>query len=167
MMKRNVIPPTDAGVNESELLFAISGLVDAITDYEKTGHEVPFTAIETRKIEVANEFLRLLGIDPNPEEFTPTEPPRERPLPKQGFVYLAKNHRNGFHKIGWSKRPKIREATLQSQEPEVSFIAIGKGTRALEIALHVKYAEFRLRGEWFDLIPPHVQEIVEMLGGRP
>jgi predicted GIY-YIG superfamily endonuclease len=77
------------------------------------------------------------------------------------FVYLMKNTRNGYTKIGISKNPKHREKTLQSEEPEIDLIwkkeipnAIGR-----EIELHKKYSDKRIRGEWFDLTEQDIQNI--------
>ena len=67
------------------------------------------------------------------------------------FNYLMLNERNGMTKIGYSKDPKFREATLQSQEPEVKMIFKYKGTRATERAVQNEFATSRVRGEWFNL----------------
>ena len=69
----------------------------------------------------------------------------------EGYVYLCKNNRNGYIKIGWSKSPSYREKTLQSEEPDVCFIATYAASRQDERWLHDKFALKRLRGEWFSL----------------
>lgn len=68
-----------------------------------------------------------------------------------GFVYLMKNKRNGLTKIGYSTNPVVREATLQSEEPEVVLIATHPGTKADETELHDRFIIHRVRGEWFRL----------------
>jgi hypothetical protein len=80
---------------------------------------------------------------------------------KDSYIYLMKNTRNGYTKIGISKNPKHREKTLQSEEPEIDLIwkkeipnAIGR-----EIELHKKYSDKRIRGEWFDLTEQDIQNI--------
>lgn len=70
---------------------------------------------------------------------------------RTSFVYLMRNHRNGFTKIGYSSNPSVREATLQSEEPEVTLMASWPGTRQDEKQLHRQYVEFNIRGEWFQL----------------
>lgn len=69
----------------------------------------------------------------------------------QGFVYLMRNRRNGLTKIGFSKDPKYRESTLQSEEPEVALLSAWRGTRATEEELHEQFSKARVRGEWFEL----------------
>ena len=72
-------------------------------------------------------------------------------LPRPGFVYLMRDNRNGRTKIGVSKDPKYRELTLQSEQPDVVLIESWPGSFNDEQALHVHYAKYRVRGEWFDL----------------
>lgn len=79
------------------------------------------------------------------------------------MIYLCRNKRNGFVKIGFSRTPEIREKTLQSEEPELFFEHVFPGDRSHEEALHRKYAHRRLRGEWFELTPEDVSEIVDAL----
>ena len=67
------------------------------------------------------------------------------------FVYLMRNERNGFIKIGKSDNPRYREKTLQSEEPEVSLIFAHPCPIWVEKGLHVLFSEKRLRGEWFSL----------------
>tara|TARA_R110002050_G_scaffold10521_1_gene35996 strand:- start:292 stop:420 length:129 start_codon:yes stop_codon:yes gene_type:complete len=37
-------------------------------------------------------------------------------------TYLQKNTRNGLYKIGKSNNPKVREKTLQGEEPEIKMV---------------------------------------------
>ena len=78
----------------------------------------------------------------------------------QSYIYLCRNHRNGYTKIGLSSNPSYREKTLQSEEPEVSFIAIFHGDYLRERALHEQFQRKRLRGEWFDLSAEDVANII-------
>jgi hypothetical protein len=68
---------------------------------------------------------------------------------ENSVCYIIKNKRNDLYKIGYSKDPKNREKTLQSEEPEIETIKIFKNN--WESVLHEKYKEQRVRGEWFDL----------------
>jgi hypothetical protein len=77
----------------------------------------------------------------------------------RGFVYLMRNNRNGFVKIGFSKAPHYREKTLQSEEPEVELIFCIPGSLADEQDLHEVYTICRVRGEWFDLTTEQIGEI--------
>lgn len=80
---------------------------------------------------------------------------------RKGFVYLVRNNRNGYVKIGFSVSPKAREATLQSEEPDLEMIATWPGTMREEADLHLRYSHLRIRGEWFKLSPQDVSEIQE------
>lgn len=69
-----------------------------------------------------------------------------------GNVYLMKNERNGYIKIGYTKnKPEFREKTLQSQEPEITLMKSYKGSMNDEQGVHEILADKRVRGEWFDL----------------
>lgn len=76
---------------------------------------------------------------------------REPPPVKSGFIYLCRNARTGLTKIGFSTQPKVREGTLQSEEPDISMIFVAPGTMKKERHLHGVFSTQRVRGEWFDL----------------
>lgn len=76
-----------------------------------------------------------------------------------GYVYLMRNHRNGFTKIGFSKNPTHREETLQAEEPEVELLRKWPGSMQLELSIHALFESKRIRGEWFDLTEDDVDEI--------
>lgn len=81
-----------------------------------------------------------------------------------GYVYLMKNERNGYFKIGFSKKPpSYREYTLQSQEPEVSLVAYAESFLEVEKIFHKHYGEKRVRGEWFALDQEQVRELSSIL----
>lgn len=81
---------------------------------------------------------------------------------QKGNVYLMKNMRNGYTKIGYTKnKPEHRERTLQSEEPEISLMASYSGTFEDESAIHTAFSEKRVRGEWFDLDNNDLSEIEE------
>lgn len=73
--------------------------------------------------------------------------------PERGaaYIYLMRNNRNGYYKIGFSKNPSARERTLQSEEPDITLIRQWPGTMFDEVALHAKFEAQRIRGEWFKL----------------
>lgn len=81
------------------------------------------------------------------------------------FVYIMRNNDNGAYKIGISKNPEYREHTLQSQEPNVTCIfqlefESRERARAVEGDMHIKYAEFHIRGEWFAIPHERVSEVM-------
>lgn len=84
------------------------------------------------------------------------------------FVYIMKDEKNGCHKIGISNRPEYREKTLQSDKPFIIMLKAKefptrKIARAFEQALHKTYQERHVRGEWFDLTPEEVKEVMDAL----
>lgn len=77
-----------------------------------------------------------------------------------GFIYLARNERNQLIKIGFSKNPKTRESTLQSEEPEVRIIRTRSGTLKEEREIHFRFSTQRVRGEWFRLSEDDIDSII-------
>lgn len=96
------------------------------------------------------------------EYFFPNHKPKKNKV-SYSFLYLMRNNRNGYIKIGYSNDPKYRETTLQAEEPEVELIFQIKTSIKEELALHEKYAAKRLRGEWFDLNIQEIQETIQYL----
>ena len=78
---------------------------------------------------------------------------------KNTFIktYLMKDNHNNLYKIGFSKNPKKRERTLQSEKPSIKIVKLWDYN--IERKLHEKYDEFRVRGEWFNLTPIQVRYI--------
>jgi hypothetical protein len=68
-----------------------------------------------------------------------------------GFVYLMRDNRNNFIKIGFSKKPEYREKTLQSEVPDIEMIYYERASMKIEKELHNAFTEKRIRGEWFNL----------------
>ena len=73
---------------------------------------------------------------------------------------MAKDYRTNLIKIGFSDQPTVREKTLQSEAPHIELIFITLGGRSTESALHLRYKEFRVRGEWFALSKEQIEEII-------
>lgn len=89
----------------------------------------------------------------------------EKPTPKvkqtkSGFVYLIK--RDSDYKIGVSSKPKSRITAIQTGSASpVETICLIKtdDMENLELALHNRFAEKRIRGEWFNLSTEDVEYI--------
>jgi hypothetical protein len=64
-------------------------------------------------------------------------------------TYLMWDTFRGYYKIGKSRDPKIREATLQAEVPSIELLHVIEDN--IETYLHKKFDSKRLRGEWFDL----------------
>ena len=79
----------------------------------------------------------------------------------------------GLHgyKIGITNSVRKRLSTFKTANPHVRLIAnsafMERATASwLEQSLHIKYAHKRISGEWFDLGPAEVNEVMEILKGR-
>ena len=72
-------------------------------------------------------------------------------------TYLMKDNHNKLYKIGYSKTPKFRERTLQSEKPSIKMVKVWDYD--IEKKLHDLYDEFRVRGEWFRLSKIQIQYI--------
>lgn len=96
---------------------------------------------------------------PKLSQISKNNQPNTLPQSKQScFVYIMRNNDNGAYKIGISNNPEYREHTLQSQEPNVTCIFQVEFpsrdiAREIEHDMHIKYAEYHMRGEWFAI--PH------------
>ncbi|CCH54507.1 hypothetical protein BN8_03684 [Fibrisoma limi BUZ 3] len=73
-------------------------------------------------------------------------------------VYLMHNKRTGNYKIGRSKSLKLREKTLQDEQPEIELVCAFDGKIKDEKHLHNLFADKRLRGEWFALAESDVAQ---------
>lgn len=72
-------------------------------------------------------------------------------------TYLMYDKHTGFYKIGKSYDPKFREKTLMSVKPTIELIWSCR--QDIERYLHSKYADKRVRGEWFQLSEKEIEEI--------
>ncbi len=87
------------------------------------------------------------------------------------YVYFIQDGR-GATKVGISHDPPHRMTSLQTGHPEQLVLtrAIRQRTeseaRAVERALHVRFAAHRLNGEWFDLSPQRVRLAIRLARRR-
>lgn len=66
------------------------------------------------------------------------------------FVYFIANERSHLVKIGTSTNPKLRLVQLQvGSVDELVLVAVVPGDERYEAALHKRFAEYRVIGEWF------------------
>lgn len=85
--------------------------------------------------------------------------PKKKVIKKKGFIYLMIDTANGYTKIGFSRNPKHRERTLQSEKPTIELIWKKEGTTKNEKELHEIFSHCRLRGEWFNLTRSDIELI--------
>jgi hypothetical protein len=87
------------------------------------------------------------------------------------YIYLLSS--SGFFKIGVANDVSSRIASLQTGNPHpIKLISCYgfQNAEFVERALHQKYSNERLRGEWFNLSDKHIDEfevLCSMLGGVP
>lgn len=68
-----------------------------------------------------------------------------------GFVYAIGTESGSVVKIGFSENPSARLGDLQVGNPDqLKVHAQWSGTVHLEQILHIAFAHYRVRGEWFD-----------------
>lgn len=71
-------------------------------------------------------------------------------------------------KIGMAKDAQRRLTVLQTSHPEtLELVATCPGGRALEGEYHARFAEHRVRGEWFEPHPDILAEIERLTTGAP
>jgi hypothetical protein len=89
-------------------------------------------------------------LDPDPFELTGGR-----------FVYLMRNNRNGYTKVGCTKNLKLRESTLQAEDPDVELLWYFKGSYTEERIIHNRFEKQgkRIRGEWFRLDDEDIRSI--------
>jgi len=84
---------------------------------------------------------------------------RKKKEPKATFLYMMIDGHTNLTKIGISKNPTDREATLQGQMPLLELFWQCESERSEETQLHEFFDEKRVRGEWFDLSMDDVRYI--------
>ena len=83
----------------------------------------------------------------------PASPTTDARSPRFGYVYILKSQ-DGYYKIGKSVTPEVRIKSLGVVLPfaiEPIHLIKAADYSSAEIMLHKKYAEQRVRGEWFAL----------------
>lgn len=108
----------------------------------------------------------LLNIDQErAKELTESALIKAKAIPKRypGYIYLIKDiDVTGFHKIGYSVRPKIRMLEFRTEWPfrcELIHLFKVRNMHEVESTLHRQYQKKRKRGEWFKLNTQDVEYI--------
>lgn len=85
--------------------------------------------------------------------------PKKDKTPKPTKIYVMIDKNTGYYKIGRSKKPLVRESTLQSEKPTIELLFYFDATERLEKEIHIVFEHKRIRGEWFDLTEEDVLQI--------
>lgn len=81
--------------------------------------------------------------------------------PLRSVVYFLEGA--GRVKIGWTSSLHSRLQALQAASPvPLRLLAIMRASQHMERELHVRFAEFRLHGEWFELAEPIRRFVAEL-----
>jgi hypothetical protein len=150
--------------NETGHLYPASSLMELKSIIEEV-----LQTYEKEKIDVENFNQRL-----NSERLEEVKKTLGKPDTKikkaYQCVYLMRNLRNNFIKIGISKNPVVREQTLQGEDPQTILIYnsdLRSDAAYYELQLHSKYKSQRIRGEWFLLTEDEIIEIINYLKKLP
>ena len=83
------------------------------------------------------------------------------------FIYILKSEK--YYKIGITKDVAQRLRNLQTGNPiEIALVsaAFFKGAPRFESRLHEAFSEYRTNGEWFELPPDKLEDLIEILENR-
>ncbi len=95
--------------------------------------------------------------------FISNKKPQKFPKINDNSIYLLYDEKNNLIKIGRSKTPKVRERTLQGENPNWELLAAWDAPKKIEDELHKKFSVKRIRGEWFSLSFVELEEIKIMM----
>lgn len=87
-------------------------------------------------------------------------------VPKEGFVYLMKDHTRGFTKIGFTKDVAGRYNQLRTANAGIELIYSFPGTTDTEYKIHQQFIDRWVDGEWFILTDLQVKSIISKYQNR-
>jgi hypothetical protein len=119
---------------------------------------------ERRKAAKAIKLKRIHAVIPEKLPEYDLEP--ETYNPRQKWLYVMKCNSTGYHKIGVSVDPALRERTLQSEKPTVKLVAKWEDAQEWESYWHEHFKQHRMRGEWFQLSKCQVAYLCSMMKNR-
>ncbi|HET9975584.1 MAG TPA: hypothetical protein VFQ68_45685 [Streptosporangiaceae bacterium] len=77
-------------------------------------------------------------------------------------VYYLLRESDGLIKIGTSTVLRQRLGDLRAEHGAIRLLLTHRGDRVSEHGMHVKFADFRVEGEWFRAVTPLMDWIVEV-----
>lgn len=138
-------------------------------DYkEKYGNIIDKTGIDEIVTKVVSDFIKNIEENNKPKDNVYWDmSPEEKPIPTEGFVYIAKqtNEKN-IYKFGITRNIKNREQTFKIGNVFISMIASLRSVnyRKIERIIHSRLKEFNISGEWFDIPSEYISEIIKEYG---
>jgi hypothetical protein len=127
------------------LLVSIASQEGASSDDVTEAVEAASKLIERRNGRLAKSIQAKAGVKVK----------RVKPM----HVYLMHHGLSDVWKIGRSTNPTCRERTLQHADPQITMVWSVQECGSLEGWLHERFANKRLRGEWFNLSDEDVEWI--------
>jgi hypothetical protein len=89
-------------------------------------------------------------------------------LTAEGQVYFVVGMTTGLVKVGTANNPLARLRELQCGSPDrLVLVATAPGGPRAEVQYHQEFSADHVRGEWFELSPPIVDEILALGGQLP
>lgn len=80
------------------------------------------------------------------------------------YIYFIREEERGNIKIGITSEPILRLSQLQSGNPDVLVIeGLAQGGPLSEYALHVKFSQYQIHGEWFE----PADEVIDFMQSLP
>ena len=155
--------PSDVSDDEIEFMVQIVESIASVMDAAFIGHVAwrdDWSGLAARRAarRAARKRMFFLG-----ESDTESDVQKEE-VEKvcKDSLYLMK-HANGLVKIGRSGNPRIREKTLQAEDPRLEMTHCFEGMGGCEKRLHDIFSDVRVRGEWFRLDDRHVGWISSLM----
>jgi hypothetical protein len=109
----------------------------------------PMTYFEERMAEIMDGHKRRAE-EERARFVAAIPPPKKKPPERKGYVYFFRA--GNTVKIGFTTNLRERSHSLRTSCPEHAFMAkFLKGGKSTERQFHERFAEYRLKGEWFDL----------------
>lgn len=168
---RDFLADRDLSLKTKGLLSLLIGLADRgelsadiLTGYSSDSSSATRSAI--REAEQAGYLTRNRRRNPNgtlgPSYYSINGSRCAKNLSPKGWAYaIAEAARPHYVKIGCSADPKRRLAGMQTSHSGVlEILWQAPGGAALEAALHERFAQRRVRGEWFDFTGVNPVELI-------
>jgi hypothetical protein len=159
--KYNIYRPCDGPpfLEEEELLEVIEKMKRSLSFYKKNKKQIQDINEQWHIDEWIKEY------DRREREEQEREISKNQAVKKQETnIYVMKDNHTGHYKIGRSKNPTQREATLLSQKSSIELLFYFTGPSKLEREIQEMFSGKRLRGEWFELTGEDLQSI-KKIGG--
>lgn len=151
--------PKSQAIEKAETFLNTKKTPETLFQFFRVGQEDESVARQKlalkKQIMIANQAARIAS-----HQFKTGRKPTKR---KVQSLYLLKNRRNGYYKIGVSFDPSKRTITLQAEDPDVILIRSWENKGSREREWHRHFWRERLRGEWFQLTPAQIRYMIHKM----